>query len=263
MGTVVLPARDFLAHNQNNPNVRLMGLIYTKKSHQHPQSKRKSGHGQGSSPQKTKVKGENPEKKRPLKPKPQEESFPEVGKKVVYRIHKGSDRRSGHVDDQPLKKEPAKDLLLMGQVTILKRGQTLKPDNNLSSQRETANKTTDTLFVSRTEFLRPDPTILPKDRILKSRSVSSKEIEAATPAGFEIQTSEGGNDTKTPNFPLSNSEKWAGPAYVNSPSPSSLPLPSFSIKKSGEESAEIDRFATRDLRRLLGLDSADCLYSSL
>lgn len=262
MGTVVLPARDFLAHNENNPNLHLMGLIYTKKSHQHPQSKRKSGHGHGSSTQKTKVKGENPEKKRPLKTKSQEDSFPEVGKQAVYRIHKGGDRKSGHVDDQPLKKEPAKDLLLMGQVTILKRGQTLKPDKNISCQRQTVNKTTDRLIVSPLEFLRPDPPLLPKDRILKSRSVS-RESEAATPSGFETQTSDRGNNTKTPNFPSLISEKWAGPAFVNSPSPSSLPLPSFSIKKSGEASAEIDRFATRDLRRLLGLDSAEALYSSL
>ena len=118
-------------------------------------------------------------------------------------------------------------------------------------------KTTDRLIVSQLEFLCPDPTLLPKDRILKSRSVSSKEFEAATPFGFETQTSDGGNNTQTPNFPSLNSKKRAGPTFMNSPSHSSLPLPSFAIKKYGEASAEIIRFATSDLRCLLGLDSAD------
>jgi len=259
MGTAVLPARDFLAHYQSHSNAHLMGLIYPKKSHQHPQSKRKSGYGHGSSPQKTKVKGENPEKKRSLKPKPQEESFPEVGKKSVNRIYKGSDRKFGHVNDQPLKKEPGKDHPLMGKVTILKRGQTLKPNNNGSSQPEIADKTIGESFVSATEFLRPDPTILPKDRTLESRSASSKESEAAISPGLETETTERGNGIKTPIFPVLISEKWAGPAYVNSPCPSSLPFPKFSMKKCGEEAAEIDRFATMDLRRLLGLDKAGCL----
>lgn len=254
MGTEVLPARDFLAHYHRHPNVDLMGLIYHKKFHPHPQHKKKSGHGHGFSPQKAKVKGEIPEKKRPLKPKPQEESFPEVGKRAVNRIQKAAERNSGRVDNQTLKKEPAKNPLLMGQVTILKRGQTLKPNIYNSSHLEFSNKTTDQLFVSPTEFLHPDPTLLLKDRTIKSRSVSSKESEAATPPGIETEIVGGGNEIKTPNFPVFISEKWAGPAFPNSPSPSSLPLPSFSIKKSGEDTAEIDRFATRDLRRLLGLD---------
>jgi len=254
MGTVVLPARDFLAHYQSHPNVDFIGFSYPKKSQQYPPSKRKSGHGHGFSSQKAKVKGENPEKKCPLKPKHQEESFPEVDKRAGNRIHKASDRKFHHVDDQTLKKEPAKSSLLTGQVTILKRGEALKPNNNSSSQLEIAKEATCQLFVSPAEFMRPDPTFLSQDRTMKSRSVSSKESKAAPLRRLETETAGGGNGIKTPNFPVFISEKWAGPAFANSPSPRSLPLPSFSIKKSGEESAEIDRFATRDLRRLLGLD---------
>jgi len=252
MGTAVLPARNFLAHNQSHTNVNFMGFFYPKKSQQHAPSKRKSGHGHGFSSQK--VKGENLEKKRPLKPKHQEESIPEVGKRAGNRIHKASDRKFDHVDDQSLKKHSAKSSLLMGQVTILKRGHALKPNNNSSSQLEIAKETTGQLFVSPAEFMRPDPTLLFQDRTMKSRSVSPKESEAAILPGLEAEIAEGGNGIKTPNFPVFISEKWAGPAFAISPSPSSLPLPSFSIKKSCEESSEIDRFATRDLRRLLGLD---------
>jgi len=255
MGTVVLPARDFLAHYQSHTSADFMGFIYPQKYQQHPQSNRKSGHGHGFSPQKSKVKGENPEKKRPWKPKPQEESFPEVGKGAVNRIHKVGDRKFGHVDDQTLKKDSAKIPLSMGQVTILKRGQALKPNNsNSTGQLEIAVKTTGALFVSPTQFVHQDPTLLSQDRTMRSRSLFSMESEATTPPGLETEIAEGGNSMKTPNFRVFISEKWAGPAFANSPSPSSLPLPSFSIKKSSEESAEIDRFATRDLRRMLGLD---------
>jgi hypothetical protein len=254
MGTAVLPARDFLAHYQSHPNVDFIGFFYPKKSQQHPPSKKKSGHGHGFSSQKAKVKGENPEKKQSMKPKLQEESFPVVGKRFVNRIHKASDRKFDHAHDQSLKKQPAKSSLLMGQVTILKRGHALKPNNNSLSQLEIAKETTGQLFVSPAEFMRPDPTFLSQDRTMKSRSVSSKESKAAPLRRLETETAGGGNGIKTPNFPVFISEKWAGPAFANSPSPRSLPLPSFSIKKSGEESAEIDRFATRDLRRLLGLD---------
>ncbi|XP_028781652.1 uncharacterized protein LOC114737834 [Neltuma alba] len=44
---------------------------------------------------------------------------------------------------------------------------------------------------------------------------------------------------------------YAGSAFVVSPSPSALPLPSFSKK---QPSAVVDDFATRDLRRLLRLE---------
>jgi len=254
MGTEVLPALDFLAHYQRHPNADFMGLVYHQKFHQHSQYKKKSGDGHGFSPQKAKVKGEIPEKKRPLKPKPHEQLIPEVGKRTVNRTQKATERNSSRVDDQTLKKKPAKNPLWMGKVTILKRGQTLKPNNYDSSQLEFANKTTDQLFISPAEFLRPDPTLLPKGRTMKSRSVLSKESEEATPPGLETEIAEGDDGIKTPNFPVFISEKWAGPAFPNSPSPSALPLPRFSIKKPVGEMAEIDRFATRDLRRLLGLD---------
>lgn len=74
MVSALLPTPGFLAHYQSYPNGNFKGLIYPKKSHQHPQFKRKSGHAHGFSPQKSKVRGENPEKKRPLKTKPQDAS---------------------------------------------------------------------------------------------------------------------------------------------------------------------------------------------
>lgn len=57
---------------------------------------------------------------------------------------------------------------------------------------------------------------------------------------------------KTPNFPVFILEKCIGTTLANSPSPSSLPLPSFSNKKPVQESAKINRFGTWDLR--LGWD---------
>lgn len=277
MGTDVLPARDYLAHYQGHWNDHFMGIIYPhqkvhhygKKSPQHPQSKKKSGHGHGSSPQKSKVKGENPEKKRPLKPKPQEESQLEIVKRgAVNRVVKGSNCKFGHGDEHASRKEllldrvkePAKNLVSMGQVAILKRGEALKPNNNDSNQMEIVKKKTACLVLSPTETMGPDPILSTKNRTLTSRSVSLKKSKGtALPSvpklpGLKPETAERGNGVKTLNFPVLKSEKWAGPAYTNSPPPSCLPLPTFSTKKFGKESAEIDRFATRNLRRLLGLD---------
>uniref|UniRef100_A0A7C9F695 Uncharacterized protein n=1 Tax=Opuntia streptacantha TaxID=393608 RepID=A0A7C9F695_OPUST len=92
---------------------------------------------------------------------------------------------------------------------------------------------------------------------------------------------------------LSFSERWAGPAYSNSPPPSSLPIPKFSVKPKRTVSLELpipalesdlnlppmaksapasptresvlpsfdfihnDDFATKTLRRILNLDIAD------
>lgn len=273
MGAEVLPARDYLAHYQGYRSDHFMGMMYQhaqvhqygKKSPEPVQSKKKNGHRHGSSAQKPKSRGENPEKKRPLKPKPQEESFQlEVVKRgAVNRIIKSSNCKSGYGDEQGLRKEPkldidkepAKNIVLVGQVTILKRGQALKPNTNEPSQLEI--KKTGSSVLSSTETLGPDRTSVTKNRTPTSRSASSKESKAASPPSapkLPGLNSERGNGIKKHNFPIQISEKWAGPAYTNSPSPSCLPFPKFSTKKSGEESAEIDRFATRDLRRLLGLD---------
>eukprot|EP00252_Welwitschia_mirabilis_P024208 TRINITY_DN7091_c0_g1_i1.p1 TRINITY_DN7091_c0_g1~~TRINITY_DN7091_c0_g1_i1.p1 ORF type:complete len:179 (-),score=10.44 TRINITY_DN7091_c0_g1_i1:644-1180(-) len=59
-------------------------------------------------------------------------------------------------------------------------------------------------------------------------------------------------------FPGSRgTERWAGPAYANSPSPRSLPLPSFSLRNCSNDriySLSVNILATRDLKRLLGLE---------
>ncbi|MED6205482.1 hypothetical protein PIB30_018084 [Stylosanthes scabra] len=49
-----------------------------------------------------------------------------------------------------------------------------------------------------------------------------------------------------------NGDMYAGSAFSMSPSPSALPLPSFSTKK--QSSPAVDDSATRDLRRLLRLE---------
>ncbi|MED6119753.1 hypothetical protein PIB30_014615 [Stylosanthes scabra] len=49
-----------------------------------------------------------------------------------------------------------------------------------------------------------------------------------------------------------NGDMYAGSAFSVSPSPSALPLPSFSTKK--QSSPAVDDSATRDLRRLLRLE---------
>ncbi|KAK9086881.1 hypothetical protein Syun_029275 [Stephania yunnanensis] len=69
---------------------------------------------------------------------------------------------------------------------------------------------------------------------------------------------------------LSCSKLWAGPAYSNSPPPSSLPMPKFSILQKqcvSPESGVLDHSrrdsllntdsATKDLRRILHLDMGD------
>ncbi|KAK9146637.1 hypothetical protein Sjap_006540 [Stephania japonica] len=69
---------------------------------------------------------------------------------------------------------------------------------------------------------------------------------------------------------LSCSKLWAGPAYSNSPPPSSLPMPKFSILQKhcvSHESGVLDHSrrdsllntdsATKDLRRILHLDMGD------
>lgn len=103
--------------------------------------------------------------------------------------------------------------LVMEKVTILRRGQSL--DSTIKSG--VLKRESEDVVVCGTQRLGPDPEMVPKQiRIVKS------------------------------------GDMYAGSAFAASPSPSALPLPSFSKKK--QCSAAVDDSATRDLRRLLRLE---------
>lgn len=103
--------------------------------------------------------------------------------------------------------------LVMEKVTILRRGQSL--DSKIRSEALKMGGDND-LVVCGTQRLGPDPEMVPKQ------------------------------------IRIMNTDVYAGSAFAVSPSPSALPLPSFSKKK--QCSAVVDDSATRDLRRLLRLE---------
>lgn len=127
-------------------------------------------------------------------------------------------KRSSSSDD--LKTE--KKSFSMEKVTILRRGESL--DSKIKS--EVPRKEGNVLVVVGTQRLGPDPEMVPKQiRMVDPRSPLVK----------------------------GKCDMYAGSAFAVSPEPSSLPLPSFSKKKS--VSVIVDDSATRDLRRLLRLDA--------
>lgn len=81
---------------------------------------------------------------------------------------------------------------------------------------------------------REDVAVASKDRLGPDPKMVSKHVRVV--------------DLRSPV--AGNCDMYAGSAFSVSPSPSSLPLPSFSKKKQ----FPIDDSATRDLRRLLRLD---------
>ncbi|KAA8548544.1 hypothetical protein F0562_000189 [Nyssa sinensis] len=110
--------------------------------------------------------------------------------------------------------------LVTGQVTILRRGQ--------SFDTKTKGKSIDDLILCGTQRSGPGPELVPKQNRI------------------------GEGDLKSPVVAGIWSDVYAGSAFSLSPSPSSLPLPSFFNKK--QVSKIVDDSATRDLRRLLRLD---------
>lgn len=202
MGTAVLQAQDCLS-----PYEGFMGAVYrapAKPKSKSP-SRKKTGHGQQ-------------EKKRPLKPS---EAATEAGKRFVKS--QNCQRQNG----RPNGKEQAKSNMVTGQVTILKRGQSVESTSHAMG------------------------------RLGVSPPKSVAAAQATRSAGFEPVTCMKTSKAKP------RPEEWAGPAFANSPSPNCLPLPKFSVKKTAaaaeekvlieEELQQIDSSATRDLRRLLGL----------
>jgi len=134
-------------------------------------------------------------------------------------------KRSASSDDLRQKSNKQSNInnhknLVLGQVTILKRGESL--DAKIKSEPAPSKNNCDELIIGGTERLGPDPEMVPKQ--IKLSPVSS-------------------------GLPP---DMYAGSAFSLSPSPSSLPLPSFFSKK--QDSKATDDSATRDLRRLLRLD---------
>ncbi|GLJ42780.1 hypothetical protein SUGI_0887110 [Cryptomeria japonica] len=198
MGTAVMQAQDCLS-----PYEGLMGAVYrapAKPKSKSP-SRKKSGHAQQ-------------EKKRP-------EAVTDSRKRSVKSQNFQRQNGKGNL------KEQGKNNMVMGQVTILKRGHTVESTTHAMGR----------LGVSppKAEFV--------------ARPTRSAGFEPAT----FVKT------FKAKPKP----EEWAGPAFANSPSPSCVPLPNFSVKKTAaaaeekvlieDEFPQIDSSATRDLRRLLGL----------
>ncbi|GLJ42781.1 hypothetical protein SUGI_0887120 [Cryptomeria japonica] len=179
MGTAVMQAQDCLS-----PYEGLTGAVY--RAPAKPKSK---------SPSRKKS---QQEKKRPLKS--------EVWKRSVKSQNCQPEKEKSNV------KEQGKNNMVMEQVTILKRGETV------------------------------------------GHAISPPKAEFAA-AGFEPATFIKMSNSKP------RTEKWAGPAFANSPSPSCLPLPKFSFNKMAAPAEEkvlteedlVRISATRDLRRLLGL----------
>ncbi|XP_042510315.1 uncharacterized protein LOC122085798 [Macadamia integrifolia] len=114
---------------------------------------------------------------------------------------------------------PAKNMI-MGQVTILKRGEMLKPtEDRVRGVVEEEAKTNEVPVLYSTERLGPEPDMVPKQIGL----TDVKSVDGV----------------------------FAGSAFLTSPPPSSLPLPGFFTNKVVPSKNDV---ATTDLRRLLRLD---------
>ncbi|MQL73803.1 hypothetical protein Taro_006152 [Colocasia esculenta] len=134
--------------------------------------------------------------------------------------------------------------LEMGQVTILRRGESLdaKASGTIRGKARKEERrrgaggagvlssvASGDLIVFGTGRIGPDPVAMPK------------QIRVA--------------EAKTGAKAYGRAEKYAGSAFSTSPSPRALPLPRFSCRRAAEcGGGAVDLSATRDLRRLLQLD---------
>ncbi|ONK59589.1 uncharacterized protein A4U43_C08F8020 [Asparagus officinalis] len=103
----------------------------------------------------------------------------------------------------------------MGRVTILKRGEALSSKPPQSTAVDFRSDGDESSVLCSTNRLGPDPGILPK----------LSDLSAI----------------------------YAGPAYISSPAPSSLPFPAFFLKRTADEASKSE-IATKGLRCLLRLD---------
>ncbi|PIA45688.1 hypothetical protein AQUCO_01600132v1 [Aquilegia coerulea] len=121
-------------------------------------------------------------------------------------------------------KLPAKKLV-MGQVKILKRGEEI--DNNIKKEEQSRSVVeTKVVKIAEKSKLKEVSDVFSNNRLGPEPEMIPKEIRLA--------------DLKSVN-----SEIFAGSAFVSSPSPNSLPIPSSFTKQV---------IATKDLRRILGIN---------
>ncbi|CAK9183850.1 unnamed protein product [Ilex paraguariensis] len=141
----------------------------------------------------------------------------------------------------PANQDP-KNALVMGQVKILKRGEVLEELTTKAATRPTKDEEdlkTKTLNDSRAKAATMPMT---DEEGLKSKKIDDFVLSSTDRLGPEP-------DILMKQFRITNS--YAGSAFVNSPPPSSLPVPAFFRKRS--VSTE-NSGATSDLRQILGLD---------
>ncbi|XP_010245527.1 PREDICTED: uncharacterized protein LOC104589047 [Nelumbo nucifera] len=115
-------------------------------------------------------------------------------------------------------KPPAKTLV-MGQVTILKRGEELKPPKVDDAVEEVKKENDVDSVLCSTNRLGPEPEMVPKQIHLTDAKAADGDV-------------------------------FAGSVFASSPPPSSLPFPAFFTKKGAPMNNDL---ATNDLRRLLRL----------
>ncbi|ONK62896.1 uncharacterized protein A4U43_C07F9250 [Asparagus officinalis] len=102
----------------------------------------------------------------------------------------------------------------------------------------------ESLFSSRIDSLISDPKVYGSGRL----GPDPDQIGVVAYAGSAFSTSPSPGSLPLPSFSRRKEERFS-----TSPSPGSLPLPSFSRRKE-ERSSVVDQSATKDLRRLLRLD---------
>lgn len=168
----------------------------------------------------------NPRPRRRPEPRRRREGSPRPAAALAGKVGGGGNGNSGN--------------LVMGQVTILRRGESLdsvmgkgpstregKHGDEAATPVVLSSEAGGDLIVFGTGRLGPEPAAVPKQ---------SRLVGVRTAAKTE------------------RLEMYAGPAFSLSPSPRALPLPTFSSRKLGEGDADEHQSATRDLRRLLRLD---------
>ncbi|XP_010242559.1 PREDICTED: uncharacterized protein LOC104586882 [Nelumbo nucifera] len=142
---------------------------------------------------------------------------PEPRKRITHTEPSVSHRSTASFD---YSKPSLPKNLVVGQAAIVKRGQ-----SSLDPDRKSEFSTKKTVYG--TERLGPKPEMVPKQIRIADAKLFSPRVAV-------------------------RSDVYAGSSCSISPSPSALPLPSFSKKK--DQPALFDDSATKDLRRILGLD---------
>lgn len=159
---------------------------------------------------------------------------PKVNRKPVRSVKPESRRKSPEpkksATDDDLRSRNSK--IVLGQVTILRRGESLdtkvKSSDTKQTSKEIMVKSSDTKS-SDTKQVSKEITVYGTGRLGPDPKMVRKQVRFGLP------------------------DTYAGSAFFTSPAPSSLPLPSFFKKDCGVKAVD-DSAATRDLRRLLRLD---------